>query len=380
MLLLPLVLLLSCGDKDAGGVDSAPGGDDGDGATPSTDDDTADGGSDGGSDDSSTATDGADSGAAAGCETRRWHPDGAVRIDTQAGLAPFCEQYNAVDGDLFVDVGGVEDPITELDGIKCLCEVTGDLTITGDASAPVPDGPPHVTGDIELSVLERVGGDLVLSSHPNLSYVEGLRGLTEVGGDIVISGSPDLQVASFYALQRLGGALRVHDMDKQLILRLPNATTIGGLELGAPGDAGTLFFLVELKLDDLQEIEGDVEIHGTRNLALLAAPALTRIGGALALEGACQAKLSLPLLEEVGSLVLTGHCALADLAGLPALARVTGQDDQGRSLQLSANSGLSADELAAFVAGLSITGGGTVVAEAGSCETVMADFGAGYCP
>ncbi|RME22595.1 MAG: hypothetical protein D6798_15415, partial [Deltaproteobacteria bacterium] len=103
------------------------------------DDDSGEGGArtDGGAHDAGAgdggAVDGggADSGAP-GCDTRAWWSAPEVRLEHQAEVDAFCTRYNAVDGDLVVDVGADEDPITQLDGIGCLCEVSGSLTITGD--------------------------------------------------------------------------------------------------------------------------------------------------------------------------------------------------------------------------------------------------------
>ncbi len=384
----------------------ACGGDSGDSGPPA--DDVADAGSGdtGGGD--AGADGGADSGAT-GCDSRAWRKDAEVRLAHQADVDGFCDSYNAVDGDLVVDVGSTDDPITQLDGIGCLCEVTGSLTITGDgdkappldktgapphgaqpgerggqtvdsASRAVPLPPPHVTGDIELTALERVGGDLAITWHPSLTYVEAMRALREVGGDIILAGNPELQVTSFYGLERLGGRLILRQQDKQLILRIPQATTIGGLDLGEAGDAATMSYLVEVKLDALQEVTGDVRLIGPRNLALLSAPQLTRIEGGLHIEAACRTALSLPVLQSAGSVVLDGMCALQDLTGMPALRQLTGQDADGTSLRLHADEGLDADEIAAFVSQLEDTGPGAVdVDNTGTCADVMAAYGEGYC-
>lgn len=386
-----LLLFLGCdpdsdpkgGSADGGGKASDGGGSPDGGGT--ADAGTADGG----------GPDGGDSGATADCSALRWRDEARVLLDAQSEVDGFCAQWNAVTGDLIVDVGadaGKEgEPITQLDGIKCLCEVGGSLWITGDAARglpptrpplpPVPTPPPpHVTGDIELSILERVGGDLVLTWHPALSYVESMRALVEVGGDLVIAGNPELQVASFYALERVGGRVRVQDMDKQLILRLPAARSLGGLELGSSGDARTLYYLVEVKLDQLQELRGDLRVVGPRNLPLLGAPLLERIDGALQLEAACITDLAFPSLQEVGSLSLVGNCGLLDLDGLSALRRISGQDPDGRSLRLQANEQLDAEELQAFLDQLEAQGTGKIEADnAGSCAEVMAAYGEGYC-
>lgn len=374
-----LALLLACGDKDSdSGGSAADGGAVSDGGA-SSDGGTADGGTaDGGAADGGTE----DGGAQADCDTLSWY-EGDLALDSQTALDPFCDSYNAVAGSLYVDVGTTEDPITELDGIGCLCQVAGDLVITGDSGQePPPElpAPPHVTGDIELGILQRVGGDLVLSHHPGLTYVEGMRGLAEVGGDIRLEHNPELQVVSFYALQQLGGTVSVRDMDKFLILRLPEATSIGGVELGATGDAQTLYFLVELKLDSVTTITGDLRLFGPRNLASLSAPLLQSLGGTLQLEGSCITDLALPELSSVGALRLVGNCGLLDLDGLAALTSITGQDSDGTSLELSGSDHLDEGELTAFLSQLSSTGTGTSeTAAATPCADTIALYDEGHC-
>ena len=373
-----LLLTLSCGDKDASDDTAGPtGGGHGDGGA--TDGGTGGDGGDGGT------TDGGTTGA---CDAPTWRTEAQVRIDTQAELSTFCGSWNAVDGDLWVDVGGKEDPITELDGIGCLCEVTGDLVITGDsdleeASAAGPSAappPPHVTGDIELYTLTRVGGDLRISHHPNLGYVEGMRALVEVGGDLVLTGNPTQQVASFYALQRVGGTVQVSDMEKLLILRLPLLTSLGGLQIGAEGDAATTYYLVEVLLTSLEAVTGDLRIVGPRNLASLQAPALTTVGGALHLQDTCETVPAFDALTSVGSLTLAGMCALTDLSGFAALGAITGQDEAGSSLRLAGDDHLDQDEIAAFLSQLGSTGTGTVdTANGGTCADALAPYGEGYC-
>lgn len=319
---------------------------------------------------------------------------GPVVISTQAGLSGFCESWNAVDGDLYLDVGATEDPITELDGIKCLCAVEGDLTITGDSSQTLPpDGaapptapppgpevvPPHVVGDIELTLLERVGGDLILTHHPQLDFVQSLVALREVGGDIVLRDIPNLQVIKFFGLETLGGRLVVEDMGKLLVVGLEAATTVGGIQLGEAGDAETLYFLVELGLGSLEEVTGDLRLVGARNLPLLRAPELTRVGGALHLEASCVTFPSLGALTEVGSLHLEGNCGLSSLSGLAALERVTGADADGHAVRIAAQDGLDAEETQAWLDGLELEAGDASVDLETACTTVLAAYGEGYC-
>ena len=354
--------------------------------------DTADTGvtGDGGADDTGVDDGGAeDTGDEVDCSELRWITDVPVVLDSQTAADAFCAAGNAVEGDLYLDVGTEEDPITELDGVDCLCEVTGDLTITGDSSqtppptplwaAPVGPPPPHVTGDIELELLERVGGDLILSHHPSLDFVQSLASLSEVGGDIVLEDIPNLQVIKFFGLETVGGTITVTDMGKLLVFGISAATSIGGLELGETDDAETLYFLVEVGMEALQEVTGDLKLVGARNLGNLQAPELVSIGGALHLEGTCTTSPSFASLTSVGSLTLHGNCDVEDFDGFAQLAEVTGSDADGNSVVITQNA-VSAEAASAFVAGLELSGGGAVEVDTDAdCTEVVAGYGEGYC-
>ena len=141
--------------------------------------------------------------------------------------------------------------------------------------------------------------------------------------------------------------------------------------------ADTLYFFVELGLEALVEVTGDLRVVGQRNLGLVKAEVLERIDGALHLEAACVTTLRLPALESGGQLHLVGNCDLTDLEGLGALTTVTGIDDEDQSVMLSANA-IPADTAADFVAGLSLAGEAVIDTET-SCDEVLAAYGESFC-
>ena len=73
----------------------------------------------------------------------------------------------------------------------------------------------------------------------------------------------------------------------------------------------------------------------------------------------------------IGSLELMGYCGIESLEGLP-IEEIHFQDGDGYSLRIENNDGLSQDILDAYVAGVSVTGKGSVeaiAAEDGACAT-----------
>ncbi len=326
----------------------------------------------------STADSGTDSVVPTDCTTRVWH-QGDVSLQHQSDVAGFCDRHNAIDGDLTIDVSNNDDTITELDGIGCLCEVTGDLLVTSDDDPAAPP-PPHITGDLELSLLERVGGDLRLINLPLLTYLQELWSLHEVGGDIVIQGCPDLQYGALYTLQTVGGDITLSDLGKLLVFRLPSLTHAGSISLGSPGDSESLYFLTELNLSALTGLSGDLSLTGTRNLGLLSAPLLADIDGALHIEAACSLRPVMPVLTEAGSLHIEGACGMSDFAGLPALTALTGVDGDGYSFWLSATEGVDEEEIASFLSGLTQTPTGEIFTDTTTtCADVLSAYGDAFC-
>ena len=64
------------------------------------------------------------------CETLHWRTEADILLTHQEQVDAFCFEWNAIDGNLTIDLDGDPDsPIWELDGISCLCEVTGDVEI-----------------------------------------------------------------------------------------------------------------------------------------------------------------------------------------------------------------------------------------------------------
>ena len=315
------------------------------------------------------------------CSTLSWY-EGDVRLQQQSDVDGFCSTHNAISGDLSIDVSNNDDTITELDGIGCLCVVEGDLLLTSDGETDDPSAPPppHITGDLELSLLQRIGGDFSLINLPLLTYLQELWSLEEVGGDILIDGCPELQYSALYTLKTVGGSITLRNLGKLLVFRLPSLSSAQSIRLGSTGDSESLYFLAELALTSLTRLTGDLSLTGTRNLGLLSAPVLTDIDGALHIEAACSLRPSLPVLTALGSLHIEGACGISDFTGVPALTTLTGTDDAGYSFWLSASEAVEDKEIEDFLGALSVPPLGAIFTDTSTtCADVLFAYGETFC-
>ena len=306
------------------------------------------------------------------CETLHWRMEPDLLLTNQEEVDAFCFEWNAIDGNLTIDLDGDPDsPIWELDGISCLCEVTGDVEIFWIPDYNPDDGappPPHSSTDLELGLLERVGGDLLVRDIWGLAQFSFMSALTDVGGDFTLYGLDNLMGISLAGLQRVGGSFRVSDAMMLQAIELEALTELGGLDVRSQG-WGELASLRKLTLPAVQTINGDVSLVGLSGLYAVEAESLQRIEGALNVEGACSYTPTFTALDEVASFFLTGNCGLEDFNGFP-IERISGQSEDGVSLQIQHNDGLTQEAIDAFVASIALSDPGSVTAMAaddGAC-------------
>jgi len=287
------------------------------------------------------------------CDQRFWTSGEPLILNTETETSQFCEQYNAVEGDLRVELGTDEDPIMTLGGLSCLCEVTGSIEIfyLGVASGTAGPPPPHISADLELDNLRRVGGDFYVHHVPGITTVEGVYQLEEVGGDLVLESNQAVGTVVFDSLTTVGGRFSMIGMGQLQALSSPRLVQAGALEIGT-GDTWHSRF-VYLGVRALEEVGGDFSVIGVPKLGELEAESLRGVGGALRLGSTCDAELSLPLLASAGSLHLVGQCGLASLNGLSSLTHLSGSEEP-YLLDLSFNDGLDSQELSDFQAGFSL--------------------------
>ena len=304
------------------------------------------------------------------CSDLHWRSDPDLLLTNQNEVDEFCFEWNALDGNLTIDLDGdPDDPIWELDGISCLCEVTGDLEIFWvadyDPDSSVP--PPHSSTDLELGLLERVGGDLTVHDIWGLAQLSFMSALTEVGGDMTLYGLDNLTGIELVGLETIGGSFRLSDAAMLQAIAFESLVHLGGLELLAEAP-GELAGLRKVTLSSIETLNGDLVMDGAAGLYSLEANSLTTIDGALRVQGGCSFVPELSLLSDVGSLELVGNCGLESLDGLPITA-IRDQSEEGVSVLIRDNDGLDQDTLDAYIAGVEVTG-------EGSLEITAADDGA----
>jgi hypothetical protein len=340
-----------------------------------------DGGLDSGSvqdppmDDSSTEDSSVDTGPEpfSDCNELHWRTEADLVLTSQGQVDEFCFEWNAIEGNLTVDLDGDPDaPIWELDGISCLCEVTGDVEIHWipdfDPTESAPP-PPHSSTDLELPLLERVGGSLLVRDIWGLAQLSFMSALTEVGGDFTLFGLDNLSGISLAGLSSVGGELSITDVEMLQSIELESLVTLGGLALYAD-EPVDLQGLRKVSTPLIEQIGGDVRLSGPKGLYQWEAPLLAEITGSLSVQGSCSYEPELASLRRVESLDLVGNCGLESLEGLP-ITEVVGQAEDGSSIRIEHNDGLSEEVLDAFLSGVTVSGDGTsqvTAAAEGDCS------------
>ncbi len=268
------------------------------------------------------------------CSDLRYH-DGDVTLG--AAPAGACTTWNAVDGDLDFDTTS---PL-----LGCLCEVTGDLTITTADVARLPELV-RVGGDLRVDpsasstlldapYLTAVDGTIVVADVSSIERVNFPR-LATVGGGIQFARDPALTtVSGMQAVEAVGGHLEFLDLDALLTLNaVPLATTVDG-RIAITGNGALTSVWV-----------GDALAINTAGIEIADNPALTYVGGLPQLTSAGKIVLrqlpvlaSLPTflaLDTAKGLTISGADQISSLAGFETLRTVNG------AVEVSANASLTA--------------------------------------
>ncbi|MFM2160733.1 MAG: hypothetical protein RLZZ383_245 [Pseudomonadota bacterium] len=209
------------------------------------------------------------------CAVARIEP-GDVTLSSPENVAAFCGRANTVGGALVV---ATDAPIA------CVCDVYGEVSIGGAATALVA---PQLVG---------IGGALRLGA-VGLQTVD-LPALRSVAGDLDLRGAAGLAALSLPALREVAGSVWA--------------------------DRGSA--LATLSLPELASVGGDVRLIDASALATLAMPRLGTVGGGLVLSGLTSwaTWVDFASLRSVGGdVVLTRDAQITNVEGINQLASVGG--------------------------------------------------------
>jgi hypothetical protein len=335
-----------------------------------------------------------------------WY-EGDLYLSEQSDLDQVCLEFNGIQGDLEVYLGSAADPVNELDGISCLCQVTGDVDIYwmvtdaadtggeatdtgaggGDDDTGKPAGssspppvepssvpPPHRSGEIELIELVEVGGDLRIHDIPGVTGVTRMELLETVGGDLVLDGLPQLVEINLSGLTSVAGVLRWKGLEILETVELPGLTALGGIELGERGEDTLLGELETFSIPQVSSVPGDLALLGTPLLASLDLSALELVGGGLRIEGMCALDPSLGALASVGSLWVAAQCSGSPLDALGSLTTVSSETAE-IAVGISHLDELTEAQAEAFVEALAIPDGATTTIDLDEgCEEAWVDW------
>ena len=137
------------------------------------------------------------------CATARVVSPGDIVINGSSGWATdpkfenLCRHYNVVGGDLTIYAG------ESLEGLSCLCEVEGDLSLEWGTEFESLAG---------LDLLSAVGGTLSIVGIDDLTTLDGLGALWEIGADLNLDANNRLSDATaLYGLGTIGGDVMITD-------------------------------------------------------------------------------------------------------------------------------------------------------------------------
>lgn len=257
-----------------------------------------------------------------GQDLQTWQGD--LTITTEATAAAFCQDYERVDGSLYLAGNELE----RTDDLGCLVEVKGDLVLSASQVERLTLGSLHTIGgelrlsgasaltDLHLPTLEEVGASLVLEDLPQLPRLEGVPELLQVGGLDVDD------CARLTSLARLAGV----ELAGPISLRTTPLQSLDFLE-GHEGLAEDLSLvglpgLQTLELTELRELGGLLTVEDCKHLERISLPVLERAEeGLLLVDLQALTELELPATQSLGSLHLDGLVGLEALQ-LDALSHV----------------------------------------------------------
>ncbi|MBT3220579.1 MAG: hypothetical protein HN348_15950, partial [Proteobacteria bacterium] len=229
------------------------------------------------------------------------HHYGDLTITSIAQMTAFCEVYDVVEGNLYIN--GCD--VTEMTEISCLTEVYGSIYISGS----------NLTS-ITLPNLTYVGGSISFYGNEYVTTID-LPLLAEIDGDMTISSMYLLETIEFASLTNICGYIYITYNELLVSASLPVLVQAGGLSIYE----NEVF--VDLLVPLLATIDENFYVSYMSLIELIDAPSVTTIGGLLSI-GSCSllADIQFPVLAGAGSISISSLDLLIDLS-FPSLTSVT---------------------------------------------------------
>jgi len=234
--------------------------------------------------------------------------EGDQEFLSTADLASFCDDYNAIMGNLVVRIPDLSD----LEGLSCLRKVGGHLRL---------DDMPNLL-EISLPVLEEVNGDLNIQANTELERIS-LPILYRVGGATALQYLPQLSELSLPVLEEIGGFLAIYNTAVSVI-------ELGELvSIGFAGKVTQLFYirvnsnLTHISLPKLEGVPGVMKISSNHELVSISMPELKWLGVGFYLSWTTALEEATFYIEEVSGFFYLQHTTMGSLS-MPCLTRVGG--------------------------------------------------------
>jgi len=230
---------------------------------------------------------------------------GDVALDADS-LVSFCDEHNAVEGDLVLSGGGFSD----ITALSCLCSVGGTLVVEGTELKTLD-------GLADLSI----AGGLSIVDNADLNDLTGLSGVTSVPGAVTISGSPELVHLTGLDHLESTGPFTLEGLGIANLRGLGSLHTVGGdftvralTGLADMSGAGRLDF-----------VDGSFIVENTGSHDFTGLDNIRRVRQAFILRDSEASLVGLDSLSSIGGTLLIEQATrLTSLDGLSGLAEIGG--------------------------------------------------------
>ncbi len=233
----------------------------------------------------------------------------ATGFGTANSLSGFCSAYNAISGDLTLD----RTDLTSMSVFSCLCEVGGDVSISGNTALS------RLTG---LERLGTVGGDFSIENNDLLPDYTGLSSLETITGTLTV-GTDNARIVDMVGFDSLitVGTLTISNTDLTSLDGLESLETVVG-DFDLTGNES----LVSIEgLSGLTSVGGELYLSNNDLLpSLTGLEQLASVGTRLTIYGVDGIADLHPFsgLRSMGGLYMSGCDLITDLSGLEGITSI----------------------------------------------------------